>query len=427
MHLSDIHFCKPRKAVEDPYDLDADLRDQLEQDVARLRESVGPFDGIIVSGDIAFAGREHEYDVAVDWLRKLSGICGAKPEAVWCVPGNHDADRSVYDKSINLKNLHNTLRPSDAANVDAMLGEVLRDDEASATLFRPLEQYNRFASKFQCPSRPDALYWEHRLRLNDGSYLRLHGANSTLVSNWNDDNKAYKLILGTKQASAGERAGEVVVFICHHPIDWLMDYEAVTPALNSRAKVQLFGHKHLQTVDVTNGCLRIVAGSVQPDRREPKWRPRYNCLGFAVRSDAAGSRELVVDVYPRVWSENEPKFIADFASCDGAQHKEYPLALPKWEAPVPQSAPPAEVRADESGAASLDPEKTLTYRFLSLPHLIRLEIAQEFELLREEDEGLFDAELIVRLLQRAAEGDRLADLWDRLKGSDGDDTINPYR
>lgn len=438
LHVSDIHFNKRDRLAYDPYDLDVDLRDQLEADVQRIGANFSQVDGIIVNGDVAFAGREPEYEVAFTWLRRLSQLCGCPPEAVWCVPGNHDVDRTVYDKSLNLKNLHNTLRPADPDHIDALLGEALRDSEAAGVLFRPLEQYNRFAAKFRCPALPAPLWWEHDLPLNDGSLLRLHGANSTLVSDSTDDNKARKLILGTLQGTPREQQGVSVAFICHHPLDWLMDYDKLIPNLNARAHVQLFGHKHLQAVEVTNNCLRIVAGAIQPDRREPRWKPRYNWLGFSVVGSGT-DRKLEVDVYPRMWSEHEPKFIADYALCGGgAEHRVFRLDLPPWQAPTsppavsPDPRPAAPVKANvppnRTGGATMNPAKTLTYRFLSLPHLVRLEIAQSMNLLREEDEGLFDAELLDRILKRAADAKRLAELWDQVEVRYGDRSYptNPY-
>ena len=212
---------------------------------------------------------------------------------------------------------------------------------------------------------------------------------------------------------------EAVVFVCHHPPDWMMDYEQVLPMLNARARVQLFGHKHQQLANVVDNSLCIFAGAVHPDRREPRWRPRYNLLGFSVvRSD--GKRKLDVELHPRVWSEVEPKFGPDYNRCGGEEFKRYQLDLEWWE---PDEAPRTVVQAAQVtplapvpiGDQEMDPAKTLTYRFLSLPHLIRLEIAQEMGLLQEQDEGLLDAELLVRMIDRAAANRQLAELWHRVE------------
>ncbi len=49
-----------------------------------IRE-IGHVDGILISGDIAFAGKVEEYDIARAWLTKLSSILGCDPGYVWCV------------------------------------------------------------------------------------------------------------------------------------------------------------------------------------------------------------------------------------------------------------------------------------------------------------------------------------------------------
>jgi predicted phosphodiesterase len=431
VHLSDIHFRKIKGLAYDPYDLDEDLRDQLELDLRRVRATVGhAFHGIIVSGDVTFAGGEDEFEVATKWLRGIADIIGSPHESVFCVPGNHDAVRKVADDSVLLKQLHASLRAQPDSSHDERLAELFRDTEAGALLLRPFEQYNRFAAKYGCMTKREQLFWENRVPLNDGSTLVLRGANSALVSNWKDDNKAQKLVLGTLQATARERDNEVVLFVCHHPLDWLFDYDEVARILNARARVQLFGHKHAQVVEEINNCVRIVAGAVHPDRREPKWRPRYNCIGFRV-SGPSTHRQLAFTLFPRVWSETAPRYDADYEACGGPDNKTYWLKLQSWAPPRPaatiltKDVPPEATPI--GGGGSMDSARTLTYRFLSLAHLVRLEIAQALRLMREEDEGISDAELWERILSRATEESRLAELWDLVESKYEDKLPNPYK
>jgi hypothetical protein len=108
-----------------------------------------------------------------------------------------------------------------------------------------------------------------------------------------------------------------------------------------------------------------------------------------------------------MWSEDEPKFVPDYGRCDGKRHRTYVLKLPEWEAPTdvvvaPTVSQPAYSTTTAAGVDSMDPARTLTCRFLSLPHIVRLDIAQRMKLLREEDEGLFDAQLFERILGRAS-------------------------
>ena len=439
LHLSDIHFNRKEKSDYDPHDLDFDLRDQLEADVQRLLKSTGRIDGIIVSGDVAFAGREPEYEAAGEWLSKLCNDSGCERGAVWCVPGNHDVDRSVYEGSRLLQALHKEVRGTDPGSIDDWFGRTLRDKEAASVLLRPFEKYNRyFGERYKCPTHPGSLFWEDRLLLNDSSTLLLRGVNSAVISDAADDNRDYRLALGTHQATPLQRANEAVDFICHHPPDWMVDYDQVIPVVNSRARVQLFGHKHSQAAYKTDNSLIVVAGAVHPDRREPKWRPRYNLIGFSVEAES-NVRKLVVDHYPRVWGETEPKFGADFNRCEGAEFKSYRLDLEWWERPADagmagpsvQATTPAPTRPKKTlpvGEQDMDPAKVLTYRFLSLPHLVRLRIAQQMSLLNEQDEGLLDAELLGRMMERATAQGKLAELWRRVIKESGERPRgpNPY-
>lgn len=433
LHLSDIHF---NKKWHDHYELDRDLRDQLESDVAAMRGRFAKVRGVLVSGDVAFGGKKAEYDIAVDWLKRVCDLAGCREQDVWCVPGNHDVDRSVYDESQILRDIHDRLRPEDPDDIDERIAGYLRDKTAAPLLFLPIEGYNDFAAKFSCKSRPDPLAWQADLELNDRSRLRVCGINSTLASDRTDNNAARRLVVGTRQVRPKEEPGVTYLVMCHHPPDWLLDYEKVGQSLNARARVQLFGHKHIQTIDEINNCLRIGAGAVHPSRKEKNWFPRYNWLALSVRAKKA-ERLLDVDVHPRVWNDAQAKFVPDYAACGGADHRVYTLKLEPWQPPAgPPPAPgpvPAEAAGPPPGAPmpdtdTADAARTLTYRFLALPHVARLQIAQSLGLLADEDEGLRDAVLFDRIFERAGRDRRLEALWQKVEArhADGQNPTNPY-
>jgi hypothetical protein len=439
LHLSDIHF---NKKWHDHYELDRDLRDQLENDVTSVRGRFTKVRGALVSGDVAFGGKKAEYDIALEWLKRLCELAGCREQDVWCVPGNHDVDRSVYDESQLLRDMHDRLRPDDPDDIDERITGYLRDKMAAPLLFQPIECYNDFAAKFSCQSRPAPLAWQHDLELNDRSRLRIYGINSTLASDRTDNNAARRLVVGTLQVRPKEEAGVTYLAMCHHPPDWLLDYDKVGQSLNARARVQLFGHKHIQTIDEINNCLRIGAGAVHPSRREKNWLPRYNWLAVWVRA-RKGERLLDVDVYPRVWNDAQAKFVPDYAACGGAEHRVYSLKLEPWQPPAAPPAPapapgPAPAAADPAGLLpgatmthtdpAADAARTLTYRFLALPHVTRLQIAQSLGLLADEDEGLHDSVLFDRIFERADRQRRLEQLWQKVEArhADGQNPTNPY-
>ena len=79
IHLSDIHFSKK---WHDHYELDRDLRDQIELDVGRMKTKFPLVTGVLISGDIAFSGKKGEYEIALEWLKTLCEIAGCSEQAV---------------------------------------------------------------------------------------------------------------------------------------------------------------------------------------------------------------------------------------------------------------------------------------------------------------------------------------------------------
>src|SRR6266536_4738435 len=86
LHLSDIHFKKL------DFDIDHDLRNQLQRDVKELAEGKGSVQGVLITGDVAFSAKPEEYEIALDWLEKLCGQIHCPSSNVWTIPGNHDVD-----------------------------------------------------------------------------------------------------------------------------------------------------------------------------------------------------------------------------------------------------------------------------------------------------------------------------------------------
>lgn len=428
LHLSDIHF---RRNSNSPHDGNKDLRDELERDAVELSKRLGGIRGVLISGDIAFSGHEDEYKIAYEWLKRLSDLLGFDPVGVWMTPGNHDVDRSVIFKSMLLRDIHNNLRSSAAEIDDKLAGYLGADEEAAKLVYRPIQQYADFAAKFECEISAKEPFWEEDLFLNDGSILRIRGVNSTLVSDDLDSDLSYKLIVGKRQLELTRQDGVEYLILCHHPPQWLLDQDGVEDLLRSRARIQLFGHKHRQRLEQIDQTLRVSSGATHPDKREPSWQPRFNLLQLSVEQADTGRRMKVV-VYPRVFSEERTTFMPDF-DVQGQEFREYVFPLPPWQAPGVQAgakattvpcttATPVAERGSQMRAG-----RKLAYRFLSLPHHAKLKIAQQLNLIQEEDQGLRDSELYKRYFARAAEAGILAELWQAVQREHGDkDEDNPF-
>lgn len=443
VHLSDIHFSKSSGGVYDP---DKSLRKELENDAVEVRKIIGNADGVMVTGDIAFSGKEDEYKVARDWLYELcENKIGCCFENVWVTPGNHDVDRDVIGNSPFLKRLHASLRSCKIEDIDTNIKELMEDTQAGL-LFSPVESYNRFALRFGCDINPRSPYWQDDLILNDGSTLRLRGMNSTLVSNDLDDKSGNKLILGSFQANFWRETGVCYLTLCHHPPDWFCDWELIELRLNAYARIQLFGHKHKQALRQINSTVGIVAGAVHPVPGDPNWQPRYNWLTISVTGEH-DNRLLNLQVYPRVWSPEEQLFKADYDH-SGSEWRSYSLPLENWSPPSrgddvetsgadeePDLQSKRESAIDEMSkpeikrSTMMNPVRRLAYRFFTLPYHLIIKIAQELELLEDQDQGQPDQEKLKRFLQRAGEKDILPQLWDAVEKCHGSGNTldNPFR
>ncbi len=439
MHLSDIHFHHPGLLGE-RLDLDTDLRNELETDAATMKARLGPVAAILVNGDIAFSGHAEEYGRAKRWLDALCVKLDCPPERVFTTPGNHDVNRQEIKASKFLRLFHEDIRGRKVEDLDTALAEYLEDSVARHALFLPIAAYNDFAAPYGCALDAESPYWEYPLILNDGSTLQLRGVNSTLVSDESDNDTTHKLVLGSIQTSILRQTGVEYLVLCHHPLQWLRDEDEVNEALNARARIQLYGHKHKQHAYIVDQrVLRIAAGAVQPDRREPNWQPRYNYLKVWVDGSPT-DRRLAIDLYPRVWNKELRRFGADYA-IDGSDKKSARFPLPDWEGPhqpvvfahegtQPETAPERDggeetVAPPQREEERVDPDRRLTYRFLSLPYQRRLAVAEQVGLVKDGDQYLTDMNRYRAFFGRAREGGRLADLWMAVEQNFDDGRIDP--
>lgn len=129
--------------------------------------------------------------------------------------------------------------------------------------------------------------------------------------------------------------------------------------------------------------------------------------------------------------------MADHAE-DGSIYRHYQLKLAGWSgpkvtySPVERSKPapslltkPQTDSSDEPQRPSnkMSPQRRLTYQYLGLPYLQQIKIAQDLDLLMNEDQGIDDVELFGRIYSRAKQQGKLARLWDAIVG----DAANPFK
>jgi 3',5'-cyclic AMP phosphodiesterase CpdA len=100
LHLSDLHFGPhSRFADADPAELGHSFASNLLQERERLKLS--RLDLVIVTGDLAEAGKPKEFNTAAAFLGALAGDLGIERREFVFVPGNHDVS---WFRCMNIEN-----------------------------------------------------------------------------------------------------------------------------------------------------------------------------------------------------------------------------------------------------------------------------------------------------------------------------------
>ena len=415
LHLSDIHFTRQSG---NHLDLDKDLRNQLLNDIVRVvLPQVEKFDGLLLTGDVAFSGSPSEYETAVSWIEEICRAIGCQPHQVWVVPGNHDVDRDLISKSKILNDIHSKIKATELCQIDRELVGTLQDDSYGKVLLDPLAAYIKFASRYGCQFSVQKPFWQSEpIIMNDGSELCFRGLTSTLVSDEFDDNENRKLVLGISQVQMSEESDRTYVTLCHHPSDWLKDADNVLPYICSRTKVALFGHKHVWEIfkkdSVGGSTIFIHGGAVHPERRDIL-QPYYNAVSFRV-DGAESERTLIVTIHSRRWNSTTTRFEAD-----APDSRQFSIILEPWVVQTCETE--MQMRADKvESNLSQDMEnaeisrvrhpfnpREFTYKFLSLPYHEIVSIGVEMDLLKDIDEGVQNFVLTRRFSERAIKRNQL--------------------
>jgi predicted phosphodiesterase len=436
IHLSDIHFT--RTSGVSVHDLDADVRNELLRDAAVLTKELGGATGVLVTGDIAFSGQRAEYERAASWLLECCSAVGCPGENVWVVPGNHDVDREIAKRKVT-RTFHESIRAKQGPALDDELREILSDEQSANALLAPLAEYNTFAARFQCSFSAAKPYWERDFTLWCGTIIRMRGLCSALVSNQHDAKN--NVVLGSAQVSVHRVDGVEYLTLCHHPPDWLQDEDTVVIQLESKVRLQLFGHKHSQRVQKINETLRVTAGAMHPERAGVDWEPIYNVIEIERRDDES----LGVRLFQRRWSRTDCRFVAVHDPVNGNPHQDYAWqGCPRRAREDQAAAAPSETTTQPELAVSAvlvskttamnsdamphpNRERRLTFRFLTLAFRHQIAVADSLGVLTDEDRALNDETLFRALFERAREKGLLAKLWEETEKRHADPAnYNPF-
>lgn len=410
IHLSDIHFRKTE--VESAFDPNKHLRNELLKDaVVMCRKLDKTPTAIVVTGDITFQGHPDEFTYAFNWFEEFANKCGTTTANFFVVPGNHDINRATANKP-SVTALHKQIKATPNETLNPIISGLLSDPDSAALLYKSAQDYNHFAVKFFCDlSAPNRTIAKRDLILNDGSILRLNGANSTFVSSAND--KKDDLFVDEASFQITKEPGIEHVYLCHHPFTWLRHGDRLSSHLNDVARLQLFGHDHSGRIDLKNDTVVLNAGAAHPDKIEHDWEPGYNLIELEVFKEAQ-IRKLKVTAHVRVWQKTPGQFVPKmFKSND---KNIYSLELDPWENPTSihkTESDVIEVKGTEEIEIRRDPMdilRNVSIRFFNLSLSQKNAIAGKLGLFEDDDENKPDFERFRSVLIRARDKNLITEL-----------------
>ena len=418
VHLSDIHFGQEKGSQ---LIIHNDVKERLIEDAARqVKQHVnGAASGVIVSGDIAYAGKTAQYRDAAAWLDQLAAAIGCDKTAVQVVPGNHDIDLDGI--SSGCKMMLDAIADKGEVQLDSFL-EAEIDREA---LYNRFAAYRPFAEGYNCPlDRSGGIASDRRYLLAPDRTLRIFGLNSAMICRKKDTEG--RLLLGARQHVLPLNAGEELVVICHHPLHWLQDSEEARRYIRNRARVFVSGHEHnprvrVETIKPGRDLMMLEAGATVPPRAENGFTYTYNLLIFDWDQATDGLKATIV---PRQWSEEDKEFVEDDHRL-GGRKPTFVLGCPNFEAAsatagsdvAPGEAPPTPVfdvvpANEQTGGEQMTEDFALLLLrfFRDLTPSQRLAVLLKLKLLPDDWRDPLTHTIERRIVDRLAKEGRLAEL-----------------
>jgi hypothetical protein len=232
VHISDIHFSQePNPASGRIQQLVGAVRSES-LDVTSLI--------LIVSGDVAYSGKQSEYSTATDFIveleQALRSIKATEFLGTVVVPGNHDCD---FDNEGNV-------RPVLLSTVESLVGAVAASGDVVEQLLKVQEAFFSFEELVSGRPHPraDRLLWSRDFVSSDGKIL-VRCLNTAWVSRKKElPGQLFFPSQVIPDISATDAA--VVLSVFHHPYGWLHpdSGRALRRVIETSSDIVFTGHEH---------------------------------------------------------------------------------------------------------------------------------------------------------------------------------------
>lgn len=270
LHLSDLHFTAGQS-----WDADPVLRALAQFIGKEARMGLTP-DLVIITGDLAFAGKAEEYQLAQSWLEQelWPALKVDLPrDRLLLVPGNHDVDRSQVGQGV--RHIQNGLLK---AQTQEEIASLMKDENERQFLLKRHAAYLEFYRGWLSESQT-LPWWQRSIEIR-GQRLHVAGLDSAWMACGDEDRGQLLLSRWQINQTVVTRKAEEAnwrIALLHHPWDYLaeLDIHESRQTIHLHRDLLLRGHLHqpqserVVPPDPTRTCLELAAGCVYENSRYP--------------------------------------------------------------------------------------------------------------------------------------------------------------
>lgn len=336
LHLSDIHMLHGNMSHQSDQKM---LLDELLSEVRERKFPDGSVihkpDAVFVTGDIAYSGGEKnsdEYAIALECLKKISELLSLNTESIYTIPGNHDVQRSVYKNDEDVS-AHVDLLRDGKRNID----DIWQKSKTKDHLLKRFKNYLDFSVSLNGRS---TFFW-HKVVKNDYHPIQILGLNSALLSQNDEDYQKLLIPLGplADLENSSQNKNIISIALSHHPLSWLRPDSNAPMWLRAKAHVLLNGHMHrselMQEVSPNGVFVTLQAGAVH---KESSDNVNANSIKYGAIVLQESTKEVLVRVWTKMWSEERKKFLFDpTSSQDNSVFMQYKLPIDAVSKPTVKS------------------------------------------------------------------------------------------
>ena len=260
LHLSDFHLKENIKWSQDI------VLNSLLEDVKQKYSGESRPDLIFITGDISFSGKKTEFNMAQEFIDKISEVTLVEKDNIFFVPGNHDIDRNEEEDAIvGARRLTKNL---------AELDRIYSNPKRLKTLYNRQKNYRYFVNS----NRTIKIYSDDSSIHNVEIELKSIKIKILLLdSAWlaHDDTDCRKLAVGLQQIKNcvdENHDKHLVIALMHHPVSWLKEFEEtlIENTLIKDTHIVLRGHVHqgdIRSIEKNNARLIVfTAGATYESR-----------------------------------------------------------------------------------------------------------------------------------------------------------------